>query len=280
MVEREEGELFHFEYAIRVHGCRIFVAYPIKEVIYEGSSDYQHIVVADSPLGKVLILDGVLQLSLADEEIYHRGLVLPALSKEYRDILILGGGDGGAAREVRRALPNSRITVVDIDPEVTRVVKHYLPEVPRGIFEDKNVKLINMDAYDYVKQTSEQYDYIIGDLTDIREEAEIGSEVNRLYREEFLRELNRILKPGGTIVYHVTGIVFGAKYLGEFWDTCRKVFKYTVGYAIHIPTFIDIWGYLAMSNSPINLDKSKVKLVVLKKCRKRHIHNPLCFIKS
>lgn len=280
MREREEGELYHFENAIRVHGCKIYVAYPIKKIIYEGSSDYQYIIVADTPLGKVLILDGVLQLSLTDEEIFHKGLVLPALSRNYKDVLILGGGDGGAAREVKKALPNSKITIVDIDPEVTRVVKQYLPEVPGGIFNDKNVKLVNMDAYDYVMKTEKKYDYIIGDLTDIREEEEVGSEVNRLYKDEFLRNLRRILKPDGAIVYHVTGIIFGAKYFGEFWDTCKKVFKYTIGYAIYIPTFIDIWGYIAMANKPIKLDKTAMKLVILKKCDKRHIHNPLCFISS
>jgi spermidine synthase len=159
IIVRRRGELYHWEYATEIGGRVVYIAYPIKRILYRRRSRYQDIVVAELPVGKALILDGVTQFTTMDEELYHRAVVEPAIEEHYRRVLILGGGDGGVAREVRRLLPEAEIVVVDIDPLVTRVVERFMPEVPRGIFRDRRVRLINMDAYDYVMNVDEKFDY-------------------------------------------------------------------------------------------------------------------------
>lgn len=269
--------VFHFENTDVIRGVDIYIVYPISRVLYRGRSRFQEIVVADSPVGKMLILDGVMQLTARDEATYHRALVLPAMPRRCGRVLILGGGDGGAAREVKRAAPQARVTVVDIDPEVTRVVEEYMPEVPAGVFSMEGVELVNADAYEYVMSTSERFDLILGDLTDIRAEWEAGSQVNRLYSEEFLRALRERLRPGGRVVYHVAGLMTGANYLGLFWRTCSRVFSHTVGYGVYIPTFMDIWCFVAMGEELIELG-GDVRVARLRMCGEQHEHSPMCFI--
>ncbi len=273
------NDKYHLEPAHIISGNIIYLSYPIKKILYRGKSKYQEICVAETPFGKTLILDGVLQFTVYDEEIYHTGLIHPVVKHYYRRILVLGGGDGGAAREIRKVLPSANIKVVDIDPEVTNIVQEYIPEVPAGIFDDKYVELINMDAHKYIANTQERFDLIVGDLTDIRDEALKGSEVNILYTREFLSLLKDKLKRGGRVVYHVGGLNLDPDLIHTFWECAKSVFKYTVGYGIYIPSFLDIWCYIVMSEYKIKLNPIKYRYIKLKYCEQIHKHTPICFLR-
>ncbi len=232
-----------------------YVATPINKVIYRKKSKYQEILIAETPFGKSLFLDNILQLTEYDEKTFHKALVLPGLKKTFRKILILGGGDGGTAREIRNALPRAEITVVDIDREVTEAVVKFLPSVPDKIFEDPRTTLINADAFKYVEDTNEKYDYIIGDLTDLREEGMEGSQVNRLYTPSFLNQLRNIMSEDGRIVYHLEIYPVSHDIIRKFIRNVKQVFIHYKMYVTYIPSFGGFWSYMIMSKKPFRIKR-------------------------
>ncbi len=243
---------YHSE-KVRLKAGELEIRYPIYRVLYSGRSEYQEIMVVESIFGKMLILDGVIQLTTYDEDIYHKGLVLPTYKKRFRKILILGGGDGGAANQLINLNPNVKVDVVDIDPMVTEVTNKYLPEVVRDVFKHNNVRLINQDAFKYLKKYAGTYDMILGDLTDIRYEDEEGSEVNALYSIDYIRDLKKVLKNNGVVTYHVGGLSMDREHIIAVYNTFTEVFNHVRVYGIHIPSFLDIWCYISASNKPIRI---------------------------
>lgn len=227
-----------------------YIYTPVSEEIYHCKSDYQDIWVVKTPFGKTLVLDGIIQLTEHDEKLYHEALVYPAFKPNYRKVLILGGGDGGAARELLKLSNNLSITIVDIDPMVTEVVKKYMPEVPAGAFEIKNVKLINMDAWKFIDDTKIKYDYILVDLTDCREEE---YQVNKFYKKEFMAKLKKALKRGGRTIYFLGLYPVDKDIIMKFLNEARAVFKYYKTYGRYIPSFGGIWTYIVLSNNRIRL---------------------------
>ncbi len=240
---------------VRLKEGEIEIRYPLYKILYRGRSKYQKIEVVESIFGKMLILDGVIQLTTYDEEIYHKGLVCPTYRKKYKKILILGGGDGGAANQLVNLNPEIQVDVVDIDPMVTEVMNRYIPEVIRNVFELDNVRLINQDAFKYVKEYDGKYDMILGDLTDIRYEDEEGSEVNALYSTDYLNDLKRVLNPEGVVTYHVGGLNMDRDHIITVYKTFREVFKHVRVYGIHIPSFLDTWCYITGSDKPIKISR-------------------------
>ena len=228
---------------------RNYITTPINKILYKGKSEYQEILIAETPFGKTLFLDNILQFSEYDEEYYHKGVVIPAYLKKFRKILVLGGGDGGVARELLNLNNNLDITVVDIDPEVTRVVEKYVPNVINKVFEKKNVKLLNMDAFKFVEEDENKYHYIINDLTDLREYDKPGSQVNRFYENNFLKILKNKLYKDGRIVYHLEIYPHQVESIRKFVSEAMKIFRRAVTYCIYIPSFGGLWTFAVMTDS-------------------------------
>lgn len=244
-----------------------FIATPIKKVLYHKKSKYQDILIAETPFGKTLFLDNILQLTEYDEEIYHKGLIIPSLKKNYKKILILGGGDGGAAREIININPSSKIKIIDIDPEVTEAVKKHIPKVASNIFENNNIELLNMDAFKFIEDTKEKFDFIVSDLTDLREEYYEGSQVNRLYTEKFLETLRKKLNYNGRMVYHLELYPCSNYLIDKFLETAEKVFKHTSTYYVYIPSFGGLWTFTTLSDKPIKLKREFYSKSLNKKLR-------------
>jgi spermidine synthase len=120
----------------------------------------------------------------------------------------------------------------------------------------------------------------LGDLTDLRPEYFEGSEVNKLYTEEFLSLLGSRLNPSGKAVYHVGGLNMDTKLIGLFWRRVRKVFRHVRAYGVYIPSFLDIWVYIAMSNNEFGLSREDPPIIELSYCDKDHIHTPICYLKK
>jgi len=142
--------------------------FQIEREIFSEKSKFQKIEVFDTKeFGRVLVLDGLVQLSTKDEFIYHEMLVHPAMiyHEEPKKVLIIGGGDGGALREVLK-YPVKEVFLVDIDKKVIEVSKKYLPSVSKGAFNDKRLKIFNEDASKFIKKYNNFFDIIIEDLTD------------------------------------------------------------------------------------------------------------------
>jgi spermidine synthase len=125
-------------------------------------------VINNPSFGKILLLDGDIQLATKDETVYHELLVHPAIiaHPNPRRVLILGGGDGGSLREVARHTAIERIVLVDIDPDVIAECTKSLPEVADGAFEDSRLELVIQDANLYLRNyRGHPFDVVIVDLT-------------------------------------------------------------------------------------------------------------------
>jgi len=179
-------------------------------VIYSKQTKYQKLVVTQSNSDYWLFINGNQQLSTVDEIMYHEPLVHPLL-KLYpnpRDILILGGGDGCAAREILKYDEVQNITLVDLDPEMTQLgLEHpVLSEINQHAMEDEKVTVINQDGYTFLEKEDNYYDIIIIDLPDPK-----TIELGRLYSYEFYKLCHNSLKPNGLIITQAGSPYFAAR---------------------------------------------------------------------
>ncbi len=166
--------------------------------LYRGQSAFQQIDLGEAgPLGRCLFLDGWLQLAEADEHIYHEHLVLPALlaHPQPQRVLVLGGGDGLAVREVLRHRAVSRVTLVDIDAQVVTACREHLGDLQQGALDDPRVQVRIEDARHFLRQTDERFDVVLVDLVDFTPES------LSLYAD-ILEPLPRVLAPQGIVVGH------------------------------------------------------------------------------
>jgi spermidine synthase len=169
----------------------------IDEVLYDNQSDVQHIqVFKNNRFGRVLTLDGVVQTTEGDEFIYHEMLThVPILAHgAARRVLIVGGGDGGMAREVLRHARIDHVTMVEIDAGVVEFSKTYLPRLSDGAFDDPRLDLVIADGADFMAQSNQHFDVIIIDSTDPIGPGEV------LFTDSFYDHARARLAEGGILV--------------------------------------------------------------------------------
>jgi spermidine synthase len=169
----------------------------IDDVLYDNQSDVQHIqVFQNNRFGRVLTLDGVVQTTEGDEFIYHEMLThVPILAHgAARRVLIVGGGDGGMAREVLRHARIDHVTMVEIDAGVVEFSKTYLPRLSAGAFDDPRLDLVIADGADFMAQSNQHFDVIIIDSTDPIGPGEV------LFTNSFYDHTRARLAEGGIMV--------------------------------------------------------------------------------
>ena len=198
----------------------VFIAGPIikygeqsrykDRVVYEKQTRYQKIVMTSTGNGFFLFINGNQQLSSMDEVLYHEPLVHPAMALAGRPhhVLVLGGGDGGAVREVLKYESVEKVTLVDLDPEMTRLGKEHplLTAMNHNALNDKKVSIFNEDGYVFLEKDSSFYDVIIVDLPDPK-----TVELGRLYSREFYLLCRRRLTIHGTLVTQAGSPYYAAK---------------------------------------------------------------------
>lgn len=166
------------------------------ELVHRRTTAYQTIGVYQTRLfGRILVIDDAVQLTEADNHIYHEMLVhVPILAHgSVAEVLVIGGGDGGVLREVLKH-PVRSATLVEIDPEVVEVSKRYFPQVSGGAFDDARVDVVYADAAVYLKTCERVFDLIIIDSTD-----PVGPG-GALFTSGFYGECRRVLRSDGAIV--------------------------------------------------------------------------------
>jgi spermidine synthase len=170
---------------------------PITRVLFRDRSEHQDLIVFETPLfGRVLALDGVVQTTLADEFIYHETMAhIPIMAHgAARDILIIGGGDGGTLEEALKHADVRRATQVEIDPSVIELSREHLAEIGKGAFDDPRTRLVFADGARFVAECEERFDVVIVDSTD-----PIGPGAV-LFGEQFYADCRRVLAPGGVMI--------------------------------------------------------------------------------
>lgn len=206
----------------------------MDEVLYDSDTDHQRLVVFENGrFGRVLTLDGVVQTTEGDNAIYHEMLThVPVLAHGYaKDVLIIGGGDGGMAREVLKHSTVERVTMVEIDAGVVDFSNTYLPQLSQGAFDDPRLELVIADGAAFVQETEKRFDVIIVDSTDPVGPGEV------LFTDTFYGHAKRCLKPGGILVTQ-NGVPFMQG--DELTNTMRAfkaLFANWTCYTATIPTY-------------------------------------------
>lgn len=196
-------------------------------------SEYQLIEVFQTKrFGKLLRLDGVIQLTEFDEANYHEMIVhVPMNTHDCpENVLVIGGGDGGAVREILKYKDVKKIDLVEIDKDVINISKKFFPDVSKSL-DDPRVSVINEEGANYVRFCSSFYDVIIIDSTD---PFSIGKS---LFKESFYSYLKKILKFGGIIVSQSESMFYDCDLIKKMHEFKKKYFKYVKYYYTMVPTY-------------------------------------------
>lgn len=237
----------HFQFSFRT-----------DNVLYESQTGHQHLIIFENTaFGRVLMLDGVVQLTERDEFIYHEMMAhvpLFALGA-LRRVLIIGGGDGGVLREVLRHQSVERAVLCEIDASVIDLSRRFLGFVSRGSFEDPRAEIIIADGTKFVAETGERFDAILVDSTD-----PIGP-AKALFTREFYANCKRCLTEGGVLVAQ-SGLPFiQREELREVSGHFRALFEDAWAYMATTPTYIG--GPMSMSWASDDASLRNVPLAVL-----------------
>jgi len=212
-------------------------------ILYTEQTPYQRIVLTvGEQTGRIrLYLDGHLQFAEMDEYRYHEALVHPLLSLPGRRarVLILGGGDGLAAREVLGYEDVERIDLVDIDPAMTKLCSTFpaIRALNGGALDDERVTLHHVDAFAFLRGEGPRFDRIVVDLPDPHNEA-----LAKLYSVEFYRLLGRRLEEGGFFVTQSTSPWLTRETFWSVAETIRAAGMRVRSYGITVPSF-GVWGF-------------------------------------
>ncbi len=189
----------------------------MDRLLHEVRTEHQHLVIFENArMGRVMALDGVIQTTEADEFIYHEMLThVPILAHGLaRRVLIIGGGDGGMLREVRKHHGVDSITLVEVDGAVVDICREFLPNHSCGAYEDPRLNLVIDSGMSFVSTTDEKFDVIISDSTDPTGPGEM------LFSDNFYQACRRCLNDGGILVAQ-NGTPF--MQLGEVQNTASRM---------------------------------------------------------
>ncbi|MDX1710098.1 MAG: polyamine aminopropyltransferase [Rhodovibrionaceae bacterium] len=215
-------------------------------------SDFQHIQIFDTPVnGRVLALDGIVQLSDRDEASYSEMLVHPPLLEHGapRRILIVGGGDGAVAEEALKYKDVEGIDLVEIDPRVIEVAREHLQMVHGGAFDDDRLHVVNMDAFKFLRDEADiagRYDLIVADRPD-----PVGP-AQSLFAKEFYDLVARALSPRGVAVFQSGCPFYQAEELTQTLRMLGDSFQKSGVYLTVTPTYTG--GYMALTWGSSQLD--------------------------
>ena len=208
----------------------------VKRELARVQSEFQDIVIFESTShGRVMVLDGVIQITEGDEFVYQEMLThVPLLAHgSAANVLIIGAGDGGVLRRVLQHNNVQRAVMVEIDGEVIRLCKEFLPNIAGDAWTDPRADVIVGDGIDYVRRAADaSFDVIIVDSTDPIGVGEV------LFTDEFYANCARILTPRG-IVVNQCGVPFmQADELRETSERRRKFFPHVSAYVAAVPTYV------------------------------------------
>ncbi|WP_344404652.1 polyamine aminopropyltransferase [Dactylosporangium fulvum] len=218
-------------------------------VVFATQSRYQEIVLTQSIDGADvrLFLNGDLQFASRDEYRYHEALVHPVLAGARRDVLILGGGDGLALREVLKYPDVGSVTEVELDPAVVELARTdpRLNKLNQDAFSDPRVHLLNTDAFAWLRDETPKFDAIIVDMPDPDETA-----TAKLYSVEFYTMVKKALAPGGRVVVQSGSPYFAQRSYWCVGASMAAAGLTAVPYHVDVPSFGD-WGFfLAAADGP------------------------------
>jgi spermidine synthase len=213
------------------------------QVIWKKQTPYQSLVMTNNwQRGDLrLFIDGHIQFSQSDEHRYHEALVHPVMNYPGKPerVLVLGGGDGLAIREIVKYKTAKHIDLVDIDPAMTDLGRNFAPLVSlnQNAMNDPRVKVYNTDAFIFINKPGPAYDRVILDFPDPHNEA-----IAKLYSLEFYTMLKRRMSPDGVLITQSSSPFFSRRTFWAIETTLAAVFPETLSFSLPIPAF-GVWGF-------------------------------------
>ena len=231
------------------------------KVLLKKNSKYQEIIIIENDFyGKALMLDGCWMTSLRDEKYYHECLVHPALSSidKKSHVLIIGGGDGGTARECLKYSQVAKIDLVEIDEEVIKVSKTFLQEIGGEAWSDKRLGIHIDDGVKWVEKTKDNfYDVIFIDCSDPSEFS------NLLFTDSFYKECKRILTKKGILATQSESPESFKNIHIHILKSLNRIFKLSETMYSFVPIYPSgIWSWTFASEEELNLSKVNYKEVM------------------
>jgi spermidine synthase len=216
------------------------------EIIFARDTRYQHLVLTRFKDDIRLFLNSHLQFSSRDEYRYHEALIHPGLASipTPRRVLVLGGGDGLAVREVLKYPQIESITLVDLDPEMTKIFSSHamLTDLNKNSLSSPKLHVINADAFPWIDSNTDSFDFIVIDFPD-----PTNYSLGKLYTTAFYRAVARHLSAQGMVVVQSTSPMFARD---SFWciaNTLKQAGLKTFPYHVYVPSFGE-WGFVLASN--------------------------------
>ena len=220
-----ETETLHDHYAQRLRNL---------ETLYDSKTEHQRLKVFENgTFGRIMTLDGVVQVTERDNFIYHEMMAhVPIFAHGAAEhVLIIGGGDGGMARAALAHKSVKKVTMIEIDAGVVEFCMAYLPSISAGAFDDPRLNLVIADGADFMRETTDKFDVIIVDSTDPIGPGEV------LFTDTFYGHAKRALNPGGILTTQ-NGVPFMQG--DELTNTMRAfqaLFADATCYLATIPTY-------------------------------------------
>ena len=220
-------------------------------IAYAETTPYQRIVVTSGRAGLRLFLNGNLQFAQRDEYRYHEALVHPAMAAQGapRRVAVLGGGDGMAVREILKYPSVQSVTLVELDPAMTRMFRDtpQLAQLNGGALSNPKVHIVNTDAFQWLQQDADTYDVVVVDFPDPTNFA-----IGKLYTNSFYALLEQRLAASGYAVIQTTSPLVARQSFWTVVQTIESVGLSATPYHAHVPSFGE-WGYVLASRRPWRL---------------------------
>ncbi|AKA47861.1 spermidine synthase [uncultured archaeon] len=232
------------------------LSFRIKDQLLSVKTDFQRIDLFDTyDFGKLLTIDGTVQLTDRDEFVYHEMITMVPYyftKKKPEKALIIGGGDGGAAKTLL-GLGFKRIVNVEIDSQVVEVSKRFFPELSSA-FDDPKVELIIGDGIKYAKTSDEKFDVVIIDSTDPVGPAE------GLFNKEFYKGVKNLISDRGVVVSQSGSPFYQPNALKLAYSGMKEVFDDVRVYTAFIPTYPSgFWSFTMASSGTLSPRNEEVK---------------------
>lgn len=233
------------------------MTYKIKETLHTEKTAFQDIAILDTyEFGRMLVLDGIVQTTIKDEFVYHEMIShIPLFTHPNpKQVLVVGGGDGGVIREVLKHPSVERAVLCEIDKRVVELSLEYLPEISCGL-KDKRAEVFIGDGIKYVMENKNKFDLIVVDSTDPFGAAE------GLFNKSFYESLYECLKDDGIFVAQTETPLYLPQLVKKVYTDIKNAFPITRMYMAAIPTYPGVyWSFTIGSKQfdPLNIDINKI----------------------
>ncbi|OEF96738.1 polyamine aminopropyltransferase [Desulfuribacillus alkaliarsenatis] len=230
----------------------------ITDVLHSEQSDFQKIdIIETNQFGTMLVLDGMVMTTDKDEFVYHEMISHVAMNTHPnpKKVLVVGGGDGGAIREIIKYPTVEKAVLAEIDGRVIELSKQYLPEIAAGL-SDPRVDVRVIDGIKHVEENKGEYDIILVDSTEPIGPAE------GLFAKTFYQSIYEALKDDGILVAQTESPFFNDDLITRVFKDIKSLFPITRLYLAHIPTYPSgVWSFTMGSKkyNPLEVPETQLK---------------------